>query len=194
MAGHFTSAALRRAIGHDSFYSIIADLDPPNFMQWLEMVSVQAGFLEGENVGDYALDTLTYSQSMRETLHWAMVYTFEGPLLEQARGSSGGLFGYYVRLHPTAFRANGACELSPVGMARVMFNTRASMVRAQNIAWLAQGMTERYEAAIRGANTVRKTRAARGLPVTIDGYREPNRSSPLGRALARQRSHAAMTR
>lgn len=171
---HFTPATLRRAVGDDMFYSIVAELDPSNFAGWIEMVSVQADFAEGEP--DYDAETRTYSESMRETLHWSLVFLFENRTeLARAQASSGGVFGYFVRLHPTAFKANGACTLDPRGMAEVMFNTRSSMMSAQNIGWITVGLTQRYDVAIRAANEVRRTRRGRGLSVTVDGYREPQR-------------------
>ncbi len=182
--GHFTPATLRRAVGDDMFYSIVAELDPANAAGWLEMVSVQADFAAGES--QLYPDARTYSESMRLTLHWSLVFTFEnGGLLGQARRSSGGLYGYFIRLHPTAFKANGACELNPRGMAEVMFNTRSSMLSAQNVGWITRGLTERYEAAIRAANHVRDLRRRAGQPITVDGYREPQRMTGLQRRMAR---------
>ena len=123
---------------------------------------------------------------MRLTLHWSLVFLFETPaLLATARRSSGGIYGYFVRLHPTAFKANGACTLNPVGMAEVMFNTRGSMVSLQNIAWITQGLADRYEVAIRAADHVRTERRRRGQAVTVDGYREPSRMTGLERRMAR---------
>jgi len=166
------------------FYSIVSELDPNNAIGWLEMVSVQADFAAGEPGLD--ADARTYSESMRLTLHWSLVFTFESAaLLRQARSSSGGVYGYFIRLHPTAFKANGACELNPVGMAEVMFNTRGSMFSAQNIGWITRGLGERYEAAIKAANQVRAERRAKGRPITVDGYREPQRMTGLQRRMAR---------
>jgi len=188
---HFTSASLRRAVGDDMFYSIVAELDRPHAAGWLEMVAVQADFAAGEPSYDRA--TRTYSESMRMTLHWSLVFLFESPsLLAAARRSSGGIFGYFVRLHPTAFKANGACTLNPVGMAEVMFNTRGSMMSLQNIAWITQGLTERYDVAIRAAEQVRTDRRRCGQPVTVDGYREPARMTGLERRMARHGRARAM--
>jgi|GEM_PF-1022639 len=181
--GHFTPASLRRAVGDDMFYSIVAELDPPNAVGWLEMVAVQADFAEGEP--SYDAETRAYSESMRLTLHWSLVFIFESGEINRARSSPGGLFGYFVRLHPTAFKANGACELNPVGMAGVMFNTRSSMMSAQNIAWISQGLASRYEVAIRAARHVREARRRRGQAVTVDGYRERPRMTGLERRMAR---------
>lgn len=181
---HFTSATLRRAVGDDMFYSIVAELDRPNAAGWLEMVSVQADFAAGEP--SYDRETRAYSESMRLTLHWSLVFLFESPQeLNRARRSSGGIFGYFVRLHPTAFKANGACTLNPIGMAEVMFNTRGSMVSPRNVGWIAQGLREQYDVAIRAARHVREDRSRRGLPVTVDGYREPRRMTGLERRMAR---------
>ena len=182
--GHLTGASLRRAVGHPSFYTIVAELDQTHAAEWLEMVAVQRTFQEGED--EFDVETRTYSESMRLTLHWSMVFIFENPgPLRTAQASDGGLYGYFVRLHPTAFKANGACELNPIGMAEVMFNTRGSMVNAQNIMWLGQGLASRYEVAVRGAAQVRADRARQGLPVTVDGYREPRRMTSLQRRMAR---------
>ncbi len=163
------------------FYSIVAELDRPNAAGWLEMVAVQRDFARGE--ATYDRDTRTYSESMRMTLHWSLVLTFESQLIRAARASSGGVFGHFVRLHPTAFKANGACELDPRGMAEVMFNTRGSMMSLQHIGWIAQGLTQRYEVAIQAAEQVRSDRQRQGKPVTIDGYREPRRMTQAQRRL-----------
>ncbi len=165
------------------FYSIVAELDRPNAVGWLEMVSVQRDFAQGES--GYDRDTRTYSESMRMTLHWSLVLTFESQLLSAARASSGGVFGHFVRLHPTAFKANGACELDPRGMAEVMFNTRSSMMSMRNVGWIAQGLTQRYQVAVQAAEQVRSDRRRQGQPVTVDGYREPRRMTGLQRRMAR---------
>lgn len=181
---HFSPASLRRAVGDDMFYSIVADLDRANAAGWLEMVQVQADFAAGED--GYGGSTRTYSESMRLTLHWSLVFIFENTgTLNRARASDGGLYGYFVRLHPTAFKANGACTLNPIGMAEVMFNTRGSMMNRQNLGWIAQGLRTTYDVAARAANYVRELRARRGLPVTVDGYREPRRMTGLERRMAR---------
>ena len=184
MAGHFNNSSLRGAVGHDMFYSIVAELDPANTMGWLEMVAVQRHF--GQAEPGYNVDARTYSESMRLTLHWSLVYTFEDPqLLAQARASDGGLYGYFVRLHPTAFRANGACTLNPMDMARVMFNTKSSMLNPQNLRWIGVGLTQRYEAAIRAARHVRQMRSSSGQPITQDGYiRPPIPTMPEGMMIA----------
>lgn len=182
--GHFTAASLRRAAGHDMFYSIVAELDPSNTVAWFEMVSVQADFAAGE-AGYDDVATRTYSESMRLTLHYSLILTFESPsLLRQAQASAGGLYGYFVRLHPTAFKANGACTMDPRGMAGVMFNTRSSMMSAQNIGWIMQGLAQRNNAAVRAATYVRTQRKSKNLPVTLDGYREPRRVAPLERMIS----------
>ncbi len=187
---HFTPASLRRAAGHDMFYSIVSELDPTNAVAWLEMVSVQADFGAGEAA--YDQPTRTYSESMRLTLHYSLILTFESPaLLREARQSSGGLYGYFVRLHPTAFKANGACTMNPRGMAEVMFNTRSSMMSVQNIGWIAQGLAQRYNIAVRAATYVRNQRASRNLPVTVDGYRDPRRVASLERLMSRHRGGRA---
>ncbi|MGH1346748.1 MAG: hypothetical protein ACRBN8_34595 [Nannocystales bacterium] len=192
---HFTPASLRRAAGHDMFYSIVAELDPTNAVAWLEMVSVQADFGAGE--ADYDQPTRTYSESMRLTLHYSLILTFESTaLLREATRSSGGLYGYFIRLHPTAFKANGACTMNPRGMAEVMFNTRSSMMSAQNIGWIMQGLSQRYNIAVRAATYVRNQRRSKKLPVTVDGYREPQRVGSLERLMSRHRrgrgTHNAM--
>lgn len=179
------------------FYSIVAELDSANMVAWLEMVSVQADFAAGE-AGYDDVATRTYSESMRLTLHYSLILTFESPsLLREARASSGGLYGYFVRLHPTAFKANGACTMDPRGMAGVMFNTRGSMMSAQNIGWIMQGLAQRNNAAIRAATYVRNLRTSKKLPVTIDGYREPRRVASLERLMSRHRggraTHNAMS-
>lgn len=189
---HLGPATLRRAIGREDFYTAVAHMDTANMAGWLEMVNVQADFAAGE--ATYDAETKTYSESMRETLHWSLVYVFEDRAdLPQVRASSGGIFGWFVRLHPTAFKANGACSMSPMGMAAVSFNTRRSMITPRNIAWLTQGMTQRYGAAIRAADTVRDARRRAGKPVTTNGYESRTTVTNLERRLtsqARRRSLA----
>jgi hypothetical protein len=168
--GHLTVGTLRRAVGNASFYTVVGELDiAAHQVKWIEMVGVQRSFQASESGYDEA--ARTYSESMRETLHWALVYTFENAQrLRTAQASDGGLYGTFVRLHPTAFKANGACSLNPLDMARVMFNTPGAMFSPQNIAWITRGLSERHEAAIEGARTVREQRRRQGKPVTRDGY------------------------
>lgn len=182
---HLGPATLRRAVGSENFYAAVANMDTANMAGWLEMVNVQADFAAGE--ASYDPEARTYSESMRETLHWSLVYVFEDRAdLPQVRRSSGGIFGWFIRLHPTAFKANGACSMSPMGMAAVTFNTRGSMITARNIAWLTQGMTQQYGAAIRAANTVRDARRRAGKRTTTNGYEGRTTLTNLERRLADQ--------
>lgn len=161
-------SGLRRMVGGQDFYKEIAKIDRMNADKWTEMSNVQADFAAGE--GAYGKEAMAYSESMRETLHHSVVNIVESRLLEEARGSSGGLYGYFVRLHPTAFKANGACTLGLKDMAAVMFNTRSTMMTPQHLAWLHQGFSEKYDVAQDAAEIVRQERASKGLPVTEDGY------------------------
>ncbi|MCR9165996.1 MAG: hypothetical protein ACE37F_17040 [Nannocystaceae bacterium] len=181
---------LRRAVGQDDFYSIVANLDRNNAAGWREMVAVQRDFAAGES--GYDTETRTYSESMRLTLHWSLVLTLESQLRGPAQSSDGGLFGHFVRLHPTAFKANGACTLDPRGMASVMFNTRGSMFNVRNIAWIAQGLASRYEVAIQAADRVRADRRRAGKPVTTNGY-ESRRPSPGIERLMRRQNYGRST-
>lgn len=169
--GHFTVATLRGAVGHPMFYSIVSELDPANAGAWLQMVDVQDTFYQGES--SYGSRALAYSESMRHTLHWAIVFIFEDArLLAHAQASDGGLMGYFVRLHPTAFKANGACDLSVVDMMQVTWNTHTSMYNSQIAGWLLEGMRheEQYAVARRAAEHVRALRIANGQAPTVDGY------------------------
>lgn len=172
--GHFNVKTLRAAVGHSAFYSIVAELDPDNAGEWLQMVQVQETFRLGE--GDYGPEGVTYSESMRHTLHWSVVFIFEDEtLLAEARGSDGGLLGYFVRLHPTAFKANGACELNMGDSWAVTMNTHGSMVSLETAGRLLSGAwwQEEYEVARRAADHVREIRATAGQSVTPDGYAAP---------------------
>lgn len=167
--GHGDPASLRRAVGHDMFYSLVGSFDPDNAAMWLVMTEVQATFRRGE--GGYDGTTRTYSESMRETLHWSIVYLAEdSAALARARRMSGGLLGAFVRLHPTAFKANGACELSVHGMWVVAWNTHPAMLTPRTTQWLVEGFGQRWAEAERAAQTVRERRAADHLPTTQSGY------------------------
>ena len=184
---HFSASTLRRSVGDELFYAIVSELDPTHIGQWRQMVEVQRTFHDGEPA--YDVETRTYSESMRHTLHWSMVFIFESSsLLCGARSSDGGLYGYFVRLHPTAFKANGACALNPVGMAEVAFNTHASMIDSEIVGWLSRGLFTTYPVAIEAAKQVRSLRRARGLSTTTDGYLEPQRATPLAQRPLRRRA------
>lgn len=168
---HFDVNTLRGAVGNPMFYSIVAELDPANAGAWLQMVTVQETFHDGE--GYYLGPGRAYSESMRHTLHWSIVFTFEdAALLARAQASDGGLMGYFVRLHPAAFKANGACSLNPYDMMAVTFNTHSSMFNQQVAAWLLEGGRHEREYAVarRAAEHVRSLRSAAGQRVTTDGY------------------------
>lgn len=180
---HLNTSHLRRAVGDDNFYAIAADLDRPNAAAWLEMVAVQRDFARAEP--GYDRETRTYSESMRLTLHWSLVLTLESQLRGPARNSAGGIYGHFVRLHPTAFKANGACDLDPRGMASVMFNTRGSMMSVQNVAWIEQGLRTRYRVANQAADQVRSDRRRAGQPLTNDSYINPRRSAAIERLMRR---------
>lgn len=171
---HFDVNTLRGAVGHPMFYSIVAELDPSNAGAWLQMVDVQGTFQAGE--GSYFTRGRTYSESMRHTLHWSIVFIFEDAgLLARAQASEGGLMGYFVRLHPVAFKANGACNLSLYDMLAVTWNTHTSMYSGQIAGWLLEGgqNEQEYTVARRAADHVRTLRRAAGQPTAIDGYSTP---------------------
>jgi len=168
---HFDVNTLRGAIGHPMFYSIVAELDPSNAGAWLQMVDVQGTFEAGE--GSYMTRGRAYSESMRHTLHWSILFIFEDPqLLARAQASEGGLMGYFVRLHPVAFKANGACNLSLYDMLAVTWNTHTSMYSRQIAGWLIEGgqNEQEYMVARRAADHVRALRRAAGQPIAGDGY------------------------
>jgi hypothetical protein len=163
------AASLRRAVGHDMFYSMVASFDSSNAATWLVMVEVQAMFARAEP--GYGREARTYSESMRATLHWSLVFTAENPtLLRASRAAEGGLLGTFVRLHPTAFKANGACTMSIVGMAQVSWNTHPAMMTTRNIRWLNDGFGQRHGVAERAAEEVRRRRASCGESTTRSGY------------------------
>lgn len=170
---HFTVKTLRGAVGHPMFYSIVAELDPGNAAAWLQMVDVQDTFRQGES--SYGPRALAYSESMRHTLHWSLVFIFEDTeLLARARAGDGGLMGYFVRLHPVAFKANGACDLGVIDMMQVTWNTHTSMYNAQIAAWLLEGGSneQEYMVAYRAAEHVRAQRIAAGQTPSTNGYRQ----------------------
>ncbi len=172
---HFDVNTLRGAVGHPMFYSIVSELDPSNAAAWLQMVDVQGTFEAGED--SYMPRGRAYSESMRHTLHWSIVFIFEDPqLLARAQASEGGLMGYFVRLHPVAFKANGSCDLSLYDMVAVTWNTHSSMRNRQIIGWLIEGgqNEQEYMVARRAADHVRALRRAAGEKPAIDGYGQPN--------------------
>lgn len=187
-------------MGTAGFYHLVGQLDPDNADAWNHMIHVQNNFAQGE--ADYEVDARTYSESMRHTLHWAMVFTFEDPeLLAEAKEYRGGLMGYFIRLHPTAFRANGVGELSWGDSFAVLGNTKGSM--GWNLPSLIQGayLDDYFEVARRAADHVREIRRAEGKPVTEDDYiYKPPSHSALQRRMARHgraralRNHEARMR
>jgi hypothetical protein len=89
-------------VGAPDFYDVLAKHDPKFAAQWHEMAKVQRQFAAAEP--KYDAKTRAYSESMRLTLHAAVLQHFAVP--ESNHGLS--LYDRFIALHPTAFHQNGA--------------------------------------------------------------------------------------
>lgn len=94
-------AELISHVGQPDFYDVLARLDPQSASQWAEMARTQQKFAAAEP--GYDDTTRAYSESMRLTLHAAVIAHYAKP-------SSNGkdtLFQRFIALHSTAFHQNG---------------------------------------------------------------------------------------
>lgn len=168
-----TLEKLKEKYGQKDFYNQLAEYDPANADKWNEMARIQQGFADAEPGYDAA--TRAYSESMRETLHQSTINMFEDPAALNGVTSNGsdGLYDWYIRMHGTAFRENGAwnSDFLTRGMG-VMTNTDPAMIWNANR--LRKGMGEEDEKAKRAAEQVRARRAAQGLRVS----RKPGEELP----------------
>lgn len=94
-------AELVAHIGSADFYDVLARLDSSSSKQWKAMGKVQRQFAAAEPGFDPK--TRAYSESMRLTLHAAVIQHFANAAL---RGSMT-LYERFLELHPTAFYQNG---------------------------------------------------------------------------------------
>src|SRR5690606_19704405 len=131
---------LKQRFDRPDFYEALAKYDPANADKWMEMVAVQERFAIGE-LGYSAAETVTYSASMRQTLHGAVINLFEDPagLARIEAASPTGRYDWYIRMHGTAFRFNGAWNTDFIDNGvGVMTNTDPAMIAESPT--LAEGM------------------------------------------------------
>jgi hypothetical protein len=88
-------------VGQPDFYDVLARHDPKHAGDWKDMAKVQRQFAAAEP--RYDPKTRAYSESMRLTLHAAVLQHFADP------GTNKGmtLYDRFIALHPTAFHQNG---------------------------------------------------------------------------------------
>lgn len=89
-------------VGQPDFYNVLARLDPSHAKDWSEMAEVQRRF--GLVEPKYDERTRAYSESMRLTLHAAVIQHYADP---KTNGGTS-LYHRFIELHPTAFHQNGA--------------------------------------------------------------------------------------
>jgi hypothetical protein len=175
-----TLEKLKDRFDGDDFYSAMAEFDPANADFWNEMVNVQARFKGGELAGVYDAATVTYSQSMRQTLHGTVINLFEdgaGLSRMMAKGPEA-IRDWYIEMHATAFDNNGAWNPdSLTERGKVMAFTSPTMLRhgvtlARAMKREAEGHEDPY--ARDAVERVREQRRRAGLPTS----RLPNDRAP----------------
>ena len=147
-------------VGQPDFYDVLARADPQSASSWHEMARTQQTFAAAEP--GYDDTTRAYSESMRLTLHAAVLAHFAKP---ESNGKDS-LFQRFIALHGTAFHQNGgwvdnlhipvAGALSVVhAMPMAMWNHLACVgfgsmhADAQTVA-AAQWVRDARRAAVRG--------------------------------------------
>ena len=163
---------LEAAINSENFYPIVAEIDPINHARWLRMAETQTRFAAAE--GSYGNPGRIYSESMRESLHVALLEALKTPGMLQRLNQEhprGGLQAWFVQAHPTAFRENGAYRL-PLGDAvAILLSTHVEMIRPRNVLnlWRGLWLNDRY--ARLACKRVREGRRARHLGTTPERCR-----------------------
>lgn len=151
-----TAAGLVAQIGKPDFYHFMARTDRSSASWWNEMIKVQQQFAAAEP--GYDPKTRAYSESMRLTLHAAVIQHFEFPAL---RGSMS-LYERFIELHPTAFYENGGwfdnMHIPLEGAWKVLRATPIEMT--ENGLSLLRGAAVTDAATQRAADWVRKARAS----------------------------------
>jgi hypothetical protein len=148
--------ALLAHVGQPDFYDVMAKLDPESAPQWTAMAGVQRQFAAAEP--GYDLKTRAYSESMRLTLHAAVIQHFADPSL---RGGQS-LYERFLELHPTAFHQNGGwfdnLQLPLDGALKVIQATPLEM--AEHGLSLLRGAAVDDKPTERAAELVRQARAS----------------------------------
>jgi hypothetical protein len=88
-------------LGSANFYHHLAKFDLAQAQPWERMAKVQQAFAHEEGHWDHT--TRAYSESMRLTLHAAVIMHFADPKTNQGMS----LYQRFIALHPTAFHENG---------------------------------------------------------------------------------------
>jgi hypothetical protein len=144
-------------VGSPRFYDEVARVDPSRAADWITMGRVQRQFHDAEPGFDGK--TRAYSESMRVTLHAALIQHLADPSL---RGKDRDLFEMFLELHVTAFHENGAwldnMQIPWPGALEVVRSTPLEMAyHGKN---LLDGSFVRDAATIRAAEWVRQGRRA----------------------------------
>lgn len=152
-------AGMLAALGTPGFYDLLAAIDVEAAGDWLEMGRVQRQFAAAERGFDAA--TRAYSESMRLTLHAAVIAYLADPSL---RGDAS-LFERFLELHVSAFRENGGwldnLQIPRGGAFAVLDATRPTM--ALYAVDLLQGALASDPVAVRAARWVRDARTSNDL-------------------------------
>lgn len=155
-AGRITqhTAGMIEVIGAPYFYDQLATIDPTSKEDWSEMGRVQRCFAAAET--DFDPRTRAYSESMRLTLHAAVIEHMVDP----SQNNGDDLFEAFLELHVTAFNENGAwidnLHIGWLGALEVLAATPFEM--ACNAVDLLQGAFQRDDATVRAAEMVRRAR------------------------------------
>jgi hypothetical protein len=143
-------------VGQPDFYDVLATKDPSHAGEWKEMGRVQRQFAAAEP--KYDAKTRAYSESMRLTLHAAVIGHFADPQSNQ--GSS--LYDRFIALHPTAFHQNGGwVDNLQIPLSGAMAVAQATpMEMWLHAAGLAQGAFISDAPTIAAAQLVRDARSS----------------------------------
>lgn len=141
-------------VGEPDFYEVLATRDPARAASWHEMARVQRQFAAAEP--GYDEKTRAYSESMRLTLHAAVLQHFADPALNQGQA----LYDRFIELHPTAFHQNGGwvdnLQIPASGALAVAEATPFAM--ATHLTGLLQGACLEDSATVTAAQLVRQAR------------------------------------
>lgn len=143
-------------VGQPDFYDVLATKDPSHATEWKEMANVQRQFAAAEP--KYDAKTRAYSESMRLTLHAAVIGHFADPTSNQ--GAS--LYDRFIALHPTAFHQNGGwVDNLQIPLSGAMAVAQATPIEMWgHAAGLAQGSFLTDAPTVAAAQLVRDARAS----------------------------------
>lgn len=139
-------------VGDARFYDVVATLEPSHANDWREMGKVQRAFHDAEPRFD--AKTRAYSESMRLTLHAALIQHVADP------SDRLELFEMFLELHVTAFHENGGwidnMHIGLMGALDVVKATPMEMIYHADE--LAEGAFVTDAATVRAAQWVREAR------------------------------------